>query len=161
MRRTYFFAVLLVILSALAVMQAQTNTSQPLPIAISQATVGTTNAIVHIPTTSSAVALSSAAISASTTQNVKASAGNLYGVSWANTQAATVWLQFYNTASTPTCGTSVVFSLAVPSSGTLNIPPGAMALHNFSTGIGFCCGTTATGSTACTTGDEAGTVMYF
>ncbi len=159
MKRINFLAVLLVILSVLALLQAQ-NVSSPLPVAISQATMGTTNAIVEIPTTSSSVALSSVAISTSTTQSIKSSAGNLYGVSWANIQAATVWLQFYNSSS-PTCGTSVVFSLAVPASGTLNIPPGSKALHNFSTAIGFCCGTTATGSTACTTGDEAGTVMYF
>lgn len=147
MQRIHFLGVLLVILSLLAVLQAQVNVSQP-PLQV-----------IQVPSTSSAVALSSAAISTSTTQSIKSSAGNLYGVSWANTQAATVWLQFYNSSS-PTCGTSVVFSLAVPSSGTLNIPPGVLALHNFSTAIGFCCGTTATGSTACTTGDEAGTVLY-
>jgi hypothetical protein len=159
MKRIHFFAVLLVILGAFAILNAQ-NVSSPLPVAISQATMGTTNAVVHIPTTSSTVALSSAAISTSTAQSVKSSAGNLFGVSWANAQNATVWLQFYNSSS-PTCGASVVFSLAVPANGTLNISPGALALRNFPTAIGFCCGTTATGSTACTTNSEAGTIMYF
>jgi hypothetical protein len=146
MKRVHFLAVLLVILSLLALLQAQNNVSQPAPVLVSPSTAGT-------------VAMTSAAISANTAQSIKTSAGNLYGVSMANSNTSVCWLQFYNASSAPTCGTGVVFSLAVPSSGSLNAGPNVFAFHNFSTGIGFCAGTTATGATACTTA-LTGTILY-
>lgn len=93
------------------------------------------------------------------TPNVKASAGNVYGVSVANPNASTVYLQFYNTASTPTRGTSVVWWLAIPANSVLTIPPGTIALANFATGIGAACATTATGASAPGTAPDV--VIFF
>lgn len=125
---------------------------------VDQATPGTTNAVVETPTTTTADALTAKAVTANTTQNVKASAGNVYALSFQNTNASVCWLQFYNTASTPTCGTAVIWSVVLPVSGTLNFAAN-QALQNHATGIGFCAGTTATGATACTTAIN-GTIFY-
>jgi len=102
--------------------------------------------------------LTSSTVTVNTTTNVKASAGEVYGVSCANANASTCFLQFYNTAGSPTCGTSVIWSLALPSSGTLTLVPG-IGLRNHATGIAVCMGTTATGATACTTANSC-TIFY-
>jgi len=109
--------------------------------------------------TTAAVGTSTGATDVNTTTNIKASAGNVYGVSCVNNNASACFLQFYNTSGSPTCGTSVVWALALPTSGTLNIPPGAVPLANHATGIGVCMGTTRTGSTACSTANSC-TVFY-
>jgi len=111
------------------------------------------------PSSAAGAASSTAVVTVNTATNVKASAGNVYGVSCANANASICFLQFYNTAGSPTCGTSVVWSLAIPSSGVLTIPPDPIALANHATGIGVCMGTTATGSTACTTANAC-TIFY-
>jgi hypothetical protein len=92
-------------------------------------------------------------------QNVKASAGSVYGVSLSNPNASNCWLQFYNTAGTPTLGTSVIWAVVVGTSGVLNISPGSLALQRFATGIGVGSATTPTGSTACGTA-LAGTIFF-
>ena len=106
------------------------------------------------PSTSATAACTVSAQAAIATPNLKASAGSVYGVSIYNPNAAVVYLQFYNTASAPTRGTSVVWWLAIPASGTLTIPPGASAIANFATGIGAACATTSTGATAPTTAPD-------
>jgi hypothetical protein len=106
------------------------------------------NAVSVMPAPSSTApyaATTSIAGSALTVANVKTSTGNVYGVSCAQTNASITYLQFYNTAGTPVLGTSVVWFLAIPPSGTLTIPTGAIALANFATGIGIGASTTPTG----------------
>lgn len=93
------------------------------------------------------------------TPNIKASAGNVYGISVVNKDAALLYIQFYNTAGTPTRGTSVVWWIPVAASATVNIPPGAMALANHSAGIGVTAATTATGSGAPSTAPDV--VIYY
>jgi len=96
------------------------------------------------PTTNALFACSTGIAAALTVANIKASAGSVYGMSIANLTASTVYIQFYNTAGTPTLGTSVIWFVAVPASGTLTIPAGSIALANFATGIGIGASTTAT-----------------
>jgi hypothetical protein len=96
--------------------------------------------------------------SVSAASNIKASAGNVYGVSVSNLVAATTYLQFFNTTAAPAAGVGVRF-LAIPASATLSIPPGAIALGNFATGIGVSATTTAGGTTAPAT-FPAVTVFY-
>ena len=78
-----------------------------------------------------------------TVVNVKSSAGNAYGLTVVNPNAGVIYLQFYNTAGTPTLGTGVIFSVPVAGLGVLVIPPGSLALGNFATGIGIGASTTA------------------
>ncbi len=91
-----------------------------------------------------------------TTQTVKASAGNLYGWYIYNPNSSACYLQIFNTT-TPTLGTTVpIASLGVPATSGANIPPGAgVAIANFSTAIAVAATTTAQGATTCTTGMTA------
>ena len=90
---------------------------------------------------------------------VKASAGNLFGMSLVNNNAAVVFVSFWNVAvgsvtlgtTTPTC----VF--VIPASGVLNIPPGALALLNSATAISFAAVTAYNGSTG---GSVTGSIFY-
>jgi len=82
-------------------------------------------------------------VSAATTNAtvVKASAGQVYGWSIVNTNASMRYVKLHNTASTPTAGASVAYTIGVPGTGGSNI-----ALHHgiaFGTGIAF---TTVTGA---------------
>jgi hypothetical protein len=97
---------------------------------------------------------------AGTGLNVKASAGNLYGFSVFNGGTIPCYFQLYNTAGTPTIGTSVIDSYGVQAGVTLSIPPGQLALENFSTGIGIGAATADAGATTtgCTT--ISATVYY-
>lgn len=116
-----------------------------------------TTAVVDVPTTSANQACSVTGQSALTVVNVKNAAGNVFGVSIANPNASTIFLQFYNSASTPSLGTSVVWWLAIGAnfSGTLVLPYAI----NFTTGIGIGAATTATGGTAPGTAPSV-TVFY-
>lgn len=84
--------------------------------------------------------------------NVKASAGTLYDVELSNNSATLAYVSFYNTAGTPTCGTSIVGQAMIPANST----SGAGWVSNsglgkaFSTGIGICVttGIAGTGSVA-------------
>jgi hypothetical protein len=109
--------------------------------------------------TTNNVGLSAGSVAVNTATNVKASAGNVYAVACANANASVCWLQFYNTAGAPTCGTSVTWSVPIPTSGTLILPAGDYPLINHATGIAVCMGTTATGATACTTANAC-TIFY-
>jgi hypothetical protein len=73
--------------------------------------------------------------------NVKASAGNVYGITLINTTATLYYLRLYNTASAPTCSsaTGYVTTIPVPASTsgagvTVSLPVGI----SFSTGISYC-----------------------
>ena len=88
----------------------------------------------------------SAAGTSADATNVKASAGVLYGYVAVNTGAADAFLHFYNSASTPTVGTTTtLFSVLLPPDGgvSFNLTHGA----KFDTGIGFGISTTIGGST--------------
>lgn len=86
--------------------------------------------------------------------NIKASAGSLYHIGVYNNSATLAWVSFYNTAGTPTCGTSIVYQTMIPANST----SGAGAVEDFavpldfSTGIGICVATgiAGTGSVAAT-----------
>ncbi len=86
--------------------------------------------------------------------NVKASAGALGHISVYNISATPAWVSFYNTAGTPSCGTSIIYQTLIPANDT----NGAGAVEDFavpldfSTGIGICVATgiAGTGSVAAT-----------
>ncbi len=80
---------------------------------------------------------------------VKASTGAVYGFQIQNAQTSVCYVEFINAASSPTLGTNAVFSIAVPASGTVTLPPGAFALGSFATGVSVGMATTNNGSTAC------------
>lgn len=101
------------------------------------------------PSTLAINALTPLTVSGLTVSNIKTSAGNLYTICVTNPNASVIYIQFYNTTGTPTLGTSVVWSLPIAASSTVTISSGsALALANFTTGIGVGAATTATGSTA-------------
>ncbi len=109
----------------------------------------------NAPATASAGAFTAKFINASgAAASVKASAGNLYGFSLTNGTAAAAFIEFFNTASAPTLGTTaVVLAIPLPASANVTISPGAIALMNFGTGIGFAVTTAENGSsTAAVTG---------
>lgn len=87
--------------------------------------------------------------------NVKASAGTVGHISVYNNSATIYYLTLYNTSGTPTCGTSIVYEVAIPGNSTSG--GGAVediaAGLNFSTGIGLCVtsGIAGTGSAAAST----------
>jgi len=105
-----------------------------------------TNAQWHTnaPATASAAACTTGNAASLTVLNIKASAGNVYGVTVVNKTASVIYLQFYNTAGTPTLGTSVISWIPIAASATLVIPPGTLALANYATGIGIGASTTPT-----------------
>jgi hypothetical protein len=103
-------------------------------------------AFVEVPTTHANQASLVTGQTALTVQNIKAAAGNLFGLYVVNPNASVIYLQFYNTASTPVLGTSVVWWVPVAASyaGQIQLPYAI----NFTTGIGIGAATTATGSSA-------------
>lgn len=88
-----------------------------------------------------------------TTTNIKASAGQLYGYMIYNPNASAVFVEYYNTATTPgTIGstTNLILEFAVPGTGAANVFfDGGIA---FSSGIAVAVATTATGAVAPGTG---------
>jgi hypothetical protein len=104
----------------------------------------------HAPASPAAAACTPKFVNASgAAVNLKATAGNLYGVVLTNSAAAVTFAEFFNTSGTPVLGTTaVVMAFAIPASATLTIPIGAFALMNFSTGIGFAATTVENGTTA-------------
>lgn len=76
-------------------------------------------------------------LASNNTTSLKASQGNLYAIAALNTNAATAYLKFSNTAAAPTCGTTAV-AMTVPlvQNIPVNIPLGAGVA--FPLGIGFC-----------------------
>lgn len=105
------------------------------------------------PIATSGGALSVLHNSSAAAGSIKASAGNLYGLVLGNSGTVNCWLQLFNTAGTPTAGTSVIDSVMVQAGVTVHIPPGIFALENFATGIAYAGATTDSGATTtgCTT----------
>jgi hypothetical protein len=105
---------------------------------------------VSLPSASAGAALSTKFISASgAAVNIKNSAGNLYGFSLTNATASPAFVEFFNTASAPTLGTTaVVFCVPIPASGNVTMNPTTLGLMNFSTGIGFAVTTAENGATS-------------
>jgi hypothetical protein len=130
--------------------------AQPTAADLNATVVGTgTFAVQAAPTASTAGGVTKATVTAANSTNatnLKASAGALYHVSAYNNSATLAWVSFYNTAGTPSCGTSIVWQTMIPANST----SGAGAVEDFavpldfSTGIGYCIttGIAGTGSVA-------------
>jgi hypothetical protein len=90
---------------------------------------------------------------------VKASAGNLFGLSMFNGTAAIVYLSFWNVATgSVTLGTTAPTCVfALPASGTLTVPPSDFALLNSATAISFAAVTTYNGAT---TASVTGSIFF-
>jgi hypothetical protein len=101
-------------------------------------------AAIQVPSTGASAALTMGNAASLTVANVKASAGSIYGISVVNKTAGVIYIQTYNTAGTPTLGTSVVSWFPVAASATLVINPASIGLANFATGIGIGASTTPT-----------------
>jgi hypothetical protein len=122
--------------------------------------------VVTVPSSSSSQSMATPFVSTSLTTAtvVKASAGNLFGWVGVNGSTTTIcYLQFMNTASSPTLGTNAVFSIPIGVS-TATVPGShtmiaAIAVANFATGISVGLSTTYNGSTACGTAGNA-TVFF-
>lgn len=115
-----------------------------------------------VRTTATNAALSRHLVSLGTTNltSVKASAGRVYGWSFANTNAAWRYVKLHNIATAPTAGAGVTMTIPVPPNGIaqLTIPHGI----SFATGIGL---STVTGaldndSTAVGANDIVGELFY-
>jgi hypothetical protein len=127
---------------------------------IDQTTSGTTNAVVPVPITGAASALTAAGLSTVTiSQTVKASAGNIYAIAYQNGAASVCWVQCVNSAGAGTLGTAPIFSIPMGASATgfVNVPDFAMA--QFGTGIACGISTTNNGATACGTAGNL-TIFY-
>lgn len=106
-----------------------------------------------VPSTSATYAFTRYHNASGAAGSIKASAGNLYGLVLGNDGTIPCYMQFFNTAGTPTAGTSVIDSFMVQAGVTIVIPPGVLALENFTTGIGYAGATADAGATTtgCTT----------
>lgn len=116
------------------------------------AAVGTlpTNNLAAIlaPTTGAGAAVSATSLSVTTSQNVKASAGNIYGLYALNGAASTAFVQFVNSAGAGTLGTASLFSVPIPASTTQPVWVPLPHPVNASTGIAVGASTTNNGNTA-------------
>jgi hypothetical protein len=90
---------------------------------------------------------------------VKSSAGNLYGFAVTNASASVCYLQFINVASSPTLGTTALFSIPIPASGNYVATPNEIPLAAFSAGISVGMSTAYNGSSAC--GSAATAVIFY
>lgn len=107
------------------------NTTAGAALAAGGNTIGGT--IPTSATTGGVTAYTLTAANSTNATNVKASAGNLYHIAVYNNSATLAWVSFYNTAGTPTCGTSIVYQTMIPANST----SGAGAVENFTTGLAF------------------------
>jgi hypothetical protein len=117
------------------------------------------NQIWHVatPTTATGAAISASGKATITISvNVKASAGNVYGVYAVNGAASVCWVEFVNSATAGTLGTAVILSIPLPASGVSNVTfPYPV---NFSTGIAVGIASAVNGASACGT---AGNLTVF
>jgi len=143
----------------LATDQAACSVAGLFSVKLDQTTQGTTNFVTQGPIAVAAGATTVSAQAALATPNIKATAGNVYGYSIVNKDAAMLYLQFYNSATAPTRGTSVVWWVPVGPSQTVHVAPSPIALNFHSTGIGIAAATTPTGAVAPTTAPDV--VVYF
>jgi hypothetical protein len=105
---------------------------------------------VHLSSVAAGAALSAKFINNSgAAVSIKNSAGNLYGFSLTNSTASPAFVEFFNTASAPTLGTTaVVFCIVIPASGNVTINPTTLGLMNFFLGIGFAVTTAENGTSS-------------
>jgi hypothetical protein len=94
--------------------------------------------------------LNSSTLSASAATVIKASPGTVFSVQVLNTNASVCYLQFLNTAVTPALGTSVIYSLGLPASGSLSHSFADIGVFH-SVGISVGATTARGGAVACTT----------
>lgn len=93
------------------------------------------------------------------TQNI-ASPANIYGFIAKNTNAATRYLQFHNTAGVPAGGAVPVLSFLVPAGEVLPLGKNILQGLHFSNGLAMAWSTTEWTYTAATAGDHTTTVFY-
>lgn len=115
---------------------------------VSAAQVGAWTAQPISGTTGGVTPFTLTAANSTNAANVKATPGTLYHIGVYNNSATLAWVSFYNTAGTPTCGTSIVYQTMIPANST----SGAGAVEDFTTGMAF-----ATGIGICVTTGIAGT----
>jgi hypothetical protein len=135
--------------SAGATVDAATNAAVP------------TNQIwsVHAPSTAAGAAVSSSTKSSVTTSvNVKASAGSVYGIYALNGAASVCWVELINSSGAGTLGTGVTFSVPLPASITQPVWIPFTYPVNFSSGIAVGIASAAGGASGCGT---AGNVVVF
>jgi len=140
---------------------------------ITQTTSGTvtsisagTNAIgdvgIQYRGSSTGAASGSHLVSAATTNAtvVKAGAGRVVGWSLANTNAAWRYVKLHNQTTTPTAGTAVARTIAIPPNGRAELE--LQGGIGFGTGIGFTCVTGAADSDATAVGlnDIVGDIFF-
>lgn len=137
------------------------STTGFMSVKLDQTTPGTTNGVSLVPTTTGGLTTYHLVSAGSTNATVvKASAGQLYGYYIFNANAAARKLVFHNSASSPTAGASVFFSVVIPASSGANV--------EFSQGLAFSTGisiTTVTGTadsdnTAVASGDLIINLFY-
>jgi len=105
-------------------------------VGIDQTTPGTTNAVQDIPATTGGLSKFHL-VSAATTNanNIKASAGQVYGIVAFNVNASPRYLKFHNTSGSPTAGTGVTDTFMIPGNTA-----GAGFVVNFDKGVSFSSG---------------------
>jgi len=130
----------------LATDQAACTVAGLFSVKVDQTTDGTTNKVesAGLPTVAAVNATTVGLATGLTVVNIKASAGNVYGMAIANKTASPLYIQFYNTAGVPTLGTSVTWWVPVLASQQIFIPIGDVAMANHTTGIGIGASTTPT-----------------
>lgn len=118
------------------------STTGYMSVKFDQTTLGTTNGVTQVPSTTGGLSTYHLVSAASTNAtNIKASAGQVYGWYIFNANAAARKVAFHNSASTPTAGASVFYSLVIPAGSGANVEfANGLA---FSSGIGI---TTVTGT---------------
>lgn len=102
---------------------------------IDQTTIGTTNGVTVVPSSSSTAANSSVASSAlEASKVIKASAGRLYQLSGVNTKSSAQYIQVFNSTTVPSDSTAPVLLAYVPAGGNFSFDFGSIGRY-FSTGI--------------------------
>ena len=140
--------------------QAACSVAGLFSVSVNQTTDGTTNKVesAGLPTSAALNACTVAILSAAGAASaVKASAGNLYGFSILNNNAAVVWLEFFNTASVSLGTTTPVAAFPIPASQALSFPICEIALINNATAI-YVAATTAYNGAS--TGSVSGSIFY-
>lgn len=114
------------------------------------------------PVTTGGLLMSRTVSGASTNAtNVKASAGQVYGIHVGSINAAVRYVHLYNNAGTPTCNASIISTFVIPGNaagaGTnLNFPLGLA----FGTGIAFCLTTAVDGTGSVSANEHVVNVEY-
>jgi hypothetical protein len=115
---------------------------------------------VALPSAAAGAAPSLSSQSSLTTAVVlKSSAGNLYGFSVTNGAASVCYLEFINVGTSPSLGTSALFSIPIPASGSVIVTPNEIPMAAFSSGISVGMSTAYNGSSAC--GSAATAVIFY